>query len=97
MQNKFVSLKQLLQNFIGQPDFKKSNILSQLRKNWRLFVSNLAAEHTQPYKIDKKKLYVSTDNSIWITELRFQKTEIINKIKEKYKDVDVRDIHFTVK
>ena len=96
-QNKFIVLRDLIREYINQPVLRSMYTLNQLRKNWNTVVSQQAAEHTRPYKISRKKLYVAADNSIWITELRFQKNEIVSLIKEKYTNLDIRDIQFIVK
>lgn len=97
MEKKFESLKEIIQKYFKKPEFEKNNLLLQIRRDWKKFVSKDAATHTKPYKIYQRKLYVAADNSIWISELRFYKDDIINKIKDNYTGVNVRDIHFIVR
>jgi len=97
MEKKFKSIKEIIQQYFKKPDFEKNNLLFKIRKDWKNFVSEDAANHTAPYKIHQRKLYVAADNSIWVSELRFYKDDIINKIKDNYAGLNVRDIHFIVR
>jgi predicted nucleic acid-binding Zn ribbon protein len=47
---------------------------------WRRAVGNEIKKHTKPYSIENGVLVVLVDNSAWMNELTFLKTEIIKKL-----------------
>ena len=47
---------------------------------WRRAVGNEIKKHTKPYSIENGVLVVLVDNSAWMNELTFLKTEIMKKL-----------------
>lgn len=47
---------------------------------WRRAVGNEIKKHTKPYSIENGVLVVLVDNSAWMNELTFLKTEILKKL-----------------
>lgn len=64
---------------------------------WNKIVGDKIKYHTKPFKIENNILTVLVDNSTWMQELTFLKTEIIKKLNEAIGADVVKDIKFRLK
>jgi len=61
---------------------KQKYLLHQLIAHWADVVGNTAAKHTQPYKIERRVLYVHTDYPLWSQTLLTSKGLYMGKVNQ---------------
>jgi predicted nucleic acid-binding Zn ribbon protein len=66
----------------------------KLHLAWPEIVGPLIAKRTAPVKLIRKTLYVNVSSQTWMTELQYQKIDIIEKIKEEFDAEFVNEIIF---
>lgn len=66
----------------------------QIVKHWELTVGPLISQKTEPAKLMGKKLFVLVSTPSWVTELLYQKEEIMNKLNKELGEVVIEDIVF---
>lgn len=64
---------------------------------WPRIVGEKMADHCQPVRITGGILYVEVDDPVWLTQLRYMKIDIQEKIEEKLKKDILKDIRFFLK
>ncbi len=64
---------------------------------WREIVGEKMADHSQPARVTNSILYVEVDDPVWLTQLRYMKIDIQDKIEEKLKKNTINDIRFYLK
>ena len=64
---------------------------------WGQIAGEKMAEHCQPVRVTKGTLYVEVDDPVWLTQLRYMKIDIQNKIGETLQKDAVKDIRFYLK
>ncbi len=89
-----VQLKDALKTF-----FEEKNITSKIEDsniflNWESIVGSNIAKVTKVQKIQNNILFIKTKNSVWRTELTFQKECFIDKILQKLPKMKIKDIRF---
>ena len=92
MMNSFESIQAVLQ------DVSKDNALglklseARLQHEWERLVGQTMAKHSFPENIRYKKLYLVADNSIWLQQLVFLKTSILEAIQSILPELGLTDI-----
>ena len=61
---------------------------------WEKSVGKEIAKHATPSKFRGKVLWVDVSDSIWMQQLQFLKTTLIDKINKEFDSVQVDDIRF---
>ncbi len=64
----------------------------RLQQEWEGLVGHTIAKHSYPESIRYKKLYLMADNSIWLQQLVFLKTTILEAIHSIMPDLTLTDI-----
>ena len=62
---------------------------------WKKIVGKLLAQKTEIHKLDKKVLFVSVTNSVWMQELILRKFQIMEDIKRMLL-IDLTEIVFFI-
>lgn len=93
----FVSAGNAIGKVLGRLGLDESAGIYRMSKAWKEITSTAAAEHSCPDQVKSGCLYVAVDNPVWTTELGFMKAEMISRLSEKYRDLGIKDIRFTVK
>ena len=65
---------------------------ARLQHEWEGLVGQTIAKHSYPESIRYKKLYLVADNSIWLQQLVFLKTTIVEAIHSIMPDLMLTDI-----
>lgn len=79
-------------------DFSKGNALGlklsevRLQQEWETLVGSTMAKHSYPESIRFKKLYLVSDNSIWLQQLLFLKPAILNAIHSMMPDLGLTEV-----
>jgi len=92
----FVSLKgalgRVLKNY-NIKDLEEIKIFSA----WEDIVGEKMAGHARPTNTSNRILYVEVDDPLWLTQLKYMKLEIIDKIDRGIKAGLFKDIRFFLK
>lgn len=68
----------------------------RLQKEWEALVGEVVAVHTWPTRIKFRKLYVAVDNAVWLHQLRYLKTTLLENIQAQMEELQVEDIIFRI-
>ena len=79
--------------FRKHPQLERLKFFS-LPSMWREAVGNLVAEKARVIDLKNGVLYISCKDPLWLSELHFRKTRIIEKLNELAGENIVRDIVF---
>lgn len=77
-----VSLPHLLDGFIKSQGCEIRLLEFSLQQRWALIVGPHIAGHTHPEAIRHRRLYLLAENSVWLQQLVFLKTELLAKIAQ---------------
>jgi len=61
---------------------------------WKGIVGEKMAEHSRPARITNGILYVEVDDPLWLTQLRYMKIDIQEKIEQSLKKKMLKDVRF---
>lgn len=76
----FSSANQVLQDLIVRYGLEGPLAEHRLREHWAEIVGPQIAAHARPDKIRFRKLYLSVDSPMWMQELTFLKSTLIDKV-----------------
>lgn len=65
-----------------------------IRKNWADFVGSAASAKSEPTRLSGTTLYCSVTSSVWMSELAYAKSEIIERINKAVGEKAVLEIIF---
>ncbi len=68
----------------------------RLQKQWKALVGEVVAAHTWPTRIKFRKLYVAVDNSVWLHQLLYLKTTLMENIQARMEELHLEDIIFRI-
>jgi len=55
------------------------------------------AAHTRPANVTNKILFIEVDDSLWLSQVKYMKQDIIEKIEKQIKPGLFKDIRFFLK
>jgi predicted nucleic acid-binding Zn ribbon protein len=84
------AIEQMLQVYKIKRRFEETAIISE----WPVLVGKSVANRTKEIYIHEKKLFLRIESSVIKNELLLMRSQIINKINEKAKEVLVEEIIF---
>lgn len=64
---------------------------------WTEIAGEGLATHTKPVRIDDRVLYVEVDDPVWLSQIRYMKIDIMEKIGVTIKKGLFKDIRFFLK
>ncbi|MFM8472972.1 MAG: DUF721 domain-containing protein, partial [Candidatus Kapaibacterium sp.] len=82
----------LLQSFLKERGLQDVAIEARVPEAWRQVVGENAAKHCSSVTYAARTLTVQVDSSVWRTELRYRKNDIMRKINEHVAASIVDDI-----
>ncbi len=68
----------------------------RLQKQWKALVGKAVASHTWPARIKFHKLHVAVENSVWLHQLMYLKTTLMEKIQSEMPELNLQDIIFMI-
>lgn len=92
-------IKSILDNYFKKRKIGKYKINDKNDKifeNWNEIIDSRFLKYTEPYKIINNKLFIYVKNSVIISELMYQKKQIIKTINKKFL-LSIKDIQFKIK
>ena len=67
-----------------------------LRSRWREVVGDTIAARSRPLDIRGGTLFVAVGNNVWMQEMRFHETRIIERIKHRFPGLKVAEIRLVI-
>ncbi len=92
----FVPLKNTLGKILKNHNIKNLEEI-KIFSSWYEIVGERMAEHTRPANISNRILFVEVDDPLWLSQLKYMKQDIIEKIDTKIKSDLFKDIRFFLK
>ena len=67
--------------------------LNALSEEWPALVGEAVARHTRPGRMDRNRLVVFVDSSVWLNELsRYGRREMLSALRKRFGDAKIGDI-----
>ncbi len=92
----FTSFHSILQGLARSQGFDVRLWEYRLQTQWRDIVGEVLAAHTWPTRIRFRKLFIAVDNSVWLHQLMYLKSTLMEKIQSEAPDLYLRDIVFRI-
>jgi predicted nucleic acid-binding Zn ribbon protein len=93
----FVSIKKALENVFNEYQIKGDVDAYKIFHLWDDIVGQKTACHTKPARIGNNVLFIEVDDPLWLTQLRYMKGDILEKIEKKIRAGVLKDIKFYLK
>ena len=93
----FTSIKQTIENVLKDYDIKVDVDAYRIFQLWDDIVGDKTARHTKPARVGDGILYIEVDDPLWLTQLRYMKIDILEKIDRTIKKGALKDIRFYLK
>jgi predicted nucleic acid-binding Zn ribbon protein len=93
----FVSIQKTLERVLKEKKMPGDLDLFRIFPLWSEIVGEKTASHAMPVRITGHILYVEVDDPIWLTQLKYMKVDILEKIGMKIKKDAFRDLRFFLK
>ncbi len=93
----FVSLKKALESVLLDCNLNSDIDAYKVFHRWQEIVGEKTASHTKPARVNKGILYVEVDDPLWLSQLRYMKIDIIDKIDRTIRKGILRDLKFYLK
>ena len=92
----FSSSRSLIKDISQSHGFAVRLCEYRLQKQWKALVGEVVASHTWPARIKFRKLHVAVDNSVWLHQLMYLKTTLMENIQARMEDLHLEDIIFWI-
>ena len=92
----FSSSRSLIRDISQNHGFAGRLYEYRLQKQWKALVGEVVASHTWPTRIKFRKLHVAVDNSVWLHQLMYLKTTLMENIQARMEDLHLEDIIFWI-
>ncbi len=93
----FFALKKVVQRVLREYNFTEDIDAYRVFSLWKDIVGEKMADHTKPVRINERVLYVEVDDPLWLTQLKYMKVDILNKIDMRIKKGVFKDVRFYLK
>jgi predicted nucleic acid-binding Zn ribbon protein len=93
----FFALKKVVQRVLREYNFTEDIDAYRVFSLWKDIVGEKMADHTKPVRINERVLYVEVDDPLWLTQLKYMKVDILNKIDMRIKKGALKDVRFYLK
>lgn len=92
----FTSFQSILQGVARSQGFDVRLWEYRLQTQWREIAGEVVAGHTWPTRIRFRKLFVAVENSVWLHQLMYLKSTLLEKIQSEAPDLYLKDIVFRI-
>ena len=92
----FTSFQTILQGVARSQGFSVRLWEYHLQTKWQDIVGDVLASHTWPTRIRFRKLFVAVENSVWLHQLIYLKSTLLEKIQSNAPDLSLNDIVFRI-
>ena len=95
----FVSTEALIEELLGQKEFKKAMTRSNLYKFWSKTAGEKFAQKSKPYSMIGSTMIIACENAIVAQELTLRKAQLLLKLEPYLKSLKltVKDLRFDPK
>jgi len=94
----FYSLQRVLKKVLKDCNLPAHNIDAyKVFHLWEQIAGEGLANHARPVRIDDRILYVEVDDPVWLSQVRYMKLDIMEKIGVTIKKGIFKDIRFFLK
>jgi predicted nucleic acid-binding Zn ribbon protein len=93
----FVSLKNVLQSVLKEHKLTADIDAYAVFCFWGEIAGPIVANHCRPVRLNGHILYVEVDDPIWLSQLRYMKRDILQKIDKRIKPGTFNDLKFFLK
>ena len=93
----FVPLQKTLAKVLKEKKMTGDLDLFRVFPMWSDVVGDKTAQHARPARIKDRILYVEVDDPMWLTQLKYMKGDILEKIDMKIKKDAFKDLRFFLK
>ncbi len=90
----FIPIKKTLDHVLREYNIKGDIDAHKIFYLWDDIVGERTARHTKPARIGNDTLFVEVDDPLWLTQLRYMKIDILDKIEKKVKKGVLKDLKF---
>jgi len=71
--------------------------LGMLEEEWGKIAGEAVAKHTRPGRVEKKKLTVFVDNSVWLNELsRYGRQQLLQNLQKRFGSGKIVSVSFVL-
>jgi predicted nucleic acid-binding Zn ribbon protein len=63
---------------------------------WSDVVGEKIAQHSRAVRVDRGRLFVEVDSSVWVHELRFMKQKIMRELNNRVGKTAIENVHFVI-
>ena len=92
----FTSFHAILQDVARSQGFDVRLGEHRLQAHWKEVVGDVVATHTWPTRIRFRTLFVSVDHSVWLHQLMYLKSTLLEKIQSEDPDLHLQDLVFRI-
>jgi predicted nucleic acid-binding Zn ribbon protein len=93
----FVSLKHVLEAVLKEHKLTSDIDAYKIFSVWGEIAGPIMANHCRPARLNGAVLYVEVDDPIWLSQLRYMKQDILQKIDRRIKPGTFRDLKLFLK
>ena len=95
--NSAKSVASLLPKVLGEVRIDRRQAEAEIVKVWNSLIDPNIVKHAQPTGLNKGTLFVTVDNSVWLSEIvRYRKREILERLQNSFGKDLVAKISFKV-
>ena len=93
----FTPLKKILESVMKEKDFTDDIEAYRIFGQWEAIVGPRIAAHTRPVRVTGQVLYVEVDDHLWFAQLKYMKTDMLQRIERAIKKGIFKDLKFFLK
>ena len=93
----FTSLKQILESVLKEHKLTSNIDAYSIFSVWDEIAGPTVANHSRPVRLHGDTVYVEVDDPIWLSQLRYMKQDILQKIDRRIKPGVLRDLKLFLK
>ena len=93
----FASLRQVLESVLKEHKLTSDIDAYRVFSVWGEIAGPTMASHCRPSRLHGDTLYVEVDDPIWLSQLRYMKQDILQKIDGRIKPGTFRDLKLFLK
>ena len=86
----------VISNLLARSGYAEVQSNAALQQAWAEAVGESWARYSRPARLRRGVLQIVVQNSIALQELAFQKSQLLRRMKEAFKDEKIRDLRFQV-
>jgi predicted nucleic acid-binding Zn ribbon protein len=93
----FTSLKQVLESVLKEHKLTADIDAYRIFTVWEEIAGPMVAKHSRPARLNGNILYVEVDDPIWLSQLRYMKQDMLQKIDRRIKPGVFKDLKLFLK